>query len=164
MPYCAHIDVWLDHKELEHLESQAREAGLDLYDYFRLVLRQAANRPPLPTHIHFEAITMAPTEAGQTQIFTGTLAPAGSAFPTDTVFSVTSNDSAVSPSADAAGLVVSVTYPDGWTESSSTPLTFSYAASSASNPTWSLSATITPSAPPPPAAVLPTSITFTQTS
>jgi hypothetical protein len=116
---------------------------------------------PTPTRITFQEITMAPTEAGQSQVFTGTLAPAGSAFPTDAVFTVTSNDTAVSPSVDATGLIVSVTYPTGWVESTTTPLAFTYGASSASNPTWTLSATITPSAPP---VGLPTSITFAQTT
>lgn len=114
-----------------------------------------------PTQITFHEVTMNPTEAGQTQVFTGTLAPVGSAFPSDAAFTVTSNDPAVSPSVDSTGLIVSVTYPDGWTESTTTPLAFTYGASSASNPTWTLSATITPSAPP---ANLPTSITFSQTT
>jgi len=114
-----------------------------------------------PTAIAFQEITMNPTAAGQTQVFTGTLSPAGSAFPTDATFTVTSNDPAVSPSVDSTGLIVSVTYPDGWTESTTTPLAFAYGAASASNPTWTLSATITPSAP---AAALPTSITFNQTT
>lgn len=114
-----------------------------------------------PTSITFQEITMNPTAAGQTQVFTGTLAPVGSQFPVDTVATVTSNDSTVSPALDSTNLVVSVTYPAGWVENASTPLAFAYNASSASNPTWSLSATITPSAP---AAILPTSITFTQTT
>ena len=101
---------------------------------------------------------MNPTEAGQTQVFTGTLAPAGAVFPPDSVYAVTSNDSAVSPSVDPTGLVVSVTYPQGWTESATTPLAFSYTATSASTG-MSLAATITPSAP----VVVPTGITFAQT-
>lgn len=116
--------------------------------------------PPTPTHITFHEVTMNPTEAGFSQVFTGTLAPAGSAFPSDATFTVTSNDPAISPSVDSTGLIVSVTYPNGWTESTTTPLALSYAAASASNPTWTLSAAITPSAPP---AVLPTSISFLQT-
>ena len=119
---------------------------------------------PTPTSITFGEITMNPTAAGQTQVFTGTLAPAGSAFAADTTFTVTSNDPAVSPSVDSTGLVVSVTYPDGWVESATTPLEFAYAAASASNPTWTLAATITPSAPPPPAVPLPSSIAFAQTT
>jgi hypothetical protein len=64
---------------------------------------------------------------------------------------------------DATGLIVSVTYPSGWVESTTTPLAFTYAASSASVPSWTLSATITPSAPPV-VTNYPTSITFTQTT
>lgn len=103
---------------------------------------------------------MNPTKAGENQAFTGTLAPAGATFPSDATFTVSSNDPLVSPTVDSTGLIVSVTYPAGWVESTTTPLAFSYAAASASTPTWSLSATITPSAP----AVLPTGITFAQTT
>ena len=111
-----------------------------------------------PTSITFKEISMNPTAAGQTQVFTGTLAPAGSVLPSDSVFAVTSNDPAVSPSVDSTGLIVSVTYPQGWTESATTPLAFSYTATSASTG-MSLAATITPSAP----VVVPTGITFAQT-
>lgn len=114
----------------------------------------------LPTCISFTEITMNPTEHGQTQVFTGTLQPAGAVFPSDSVFNVTSNDPAVSPTVDATGLIVSVTYPSNWTESTTTPLVFSYSATSASTG-MNLSATITPSAPP---AVVPTGITFAQTT
>lgn len=103
------------------------------------------------------------TEAGQSQQFTGVLAPAGSSFPSDVEFTLTSNDPSVSPTVDSTGLIVSVSYPADWVESTTTPLAFLYGASSAANPTWSLEATITPSAPPPPPAVLQTSITFSQT-
>ena len=52
-------------------------------------------------------------------------------------------------------------YPEVWTESTTTPLAFTRTASSASNPTWTLSDIITPSAPP---VGFPTSTTFVQTS
>ncbi len=39
-----------------------------------------------PTSITFKEISMNPTAAGQTQVFTGTLAPAGAVFPSDSVF------------------------------------------------------------------------------
>jgi hypothetical protein len=48
----------------------------------------------------------------------------------------------------------------GWVESATLPLAYSYSASSVGTPSWSLSATITPSAPP----VLSTGITFAQTT
>ena len=125
----------------------------------RCIRRELA--PHFPTSITFKEITtMNPTQAGQTQVFTGTLSPAGATYPADTVFTVTSNDPAVSPTVDSTGLVVSVTYPAGWVESTTTPLAFSYAASSAST-SGSLTATITPSAPP---AAFPTGITFSQTT
>ena len=104
---------------------------------------------------------MNPTEAGQSQVFTGTLVPAGATYPSDTQFTLTSNDPAVTPTLDSTGLIVSVTYPAGWVESTTTPLAFAYSATSASE-NGSLSATITPSAPPLPA--FPTGINFAQTT
>ena len=62
---------------------------------------------------------------------------------------------------DSTGLIVSVTYPEGWVESTTTPLAFTYGASSASVPSWTLAATITPSAPPG-VPEFPTSVSFTQ--
>lgn len=136
----------------------------EILEELRAIRRELT--PHHPTHIKFQEITMNPTEAGETQVFTGTLIPTGSAFPQDAQFTVSSNDADVSPAVDSTGLVVSVTYPTGWEESITTPLAFAYEATSASNPTWTLTATITPSAaPPPPAAPpLPTSISFVQTT
>ena len=114
----------------------------------------------LATQINFTEITMNPTQAGQTQVFTGTLSPAGSVLASDAVATVTSNDPAVSPTLDSTQLIVSVTYPSGWVESTTTPLQFAYATTSASTG-QALSATITPSAPPP---QLATGITFAQTT
>jgi hypothetical protein len=101
-----------------------------------------------------------PTQAGQTQIFTGTLSPAGSVLASDAVATVTSNDPVVTPTLDSTQLIVSVTYPSGWVESTTTPLLFAYSTSSASTG-QALSATIAPSAPP---SNLATSITFVQTT
>lgn len=142
------------------LELRVDRIETELREIRRLCERILHDMPhELPTSISFTETTMNPTAAGQTQVFTGTLAPAGSQFPSDSVFGVTSNDSAVSPSVDSTGLIVSVTYPSGWTESTTTPLAFSYSATSASTG-MSLSATITPSAP----VVVPTGITFAQTT
>jgi hypothetical protein len=118
---------------------------------------------PLATSIRFKETSMNPTQAGQTQVFTGTLSPAGSVLASDAVATVTSNDPAVSPTLDSTQLVVSVTYPAGWVESTTEPLAFTYATTSASTG-QALSATITPSAPPPPAPVLATSVAFNQTT
>jgi hypothetical protein len=112
-----------------------------------------------PTAISFKESTMNQTQAGQSQVFTGTLSPAGATMPPDATFTIASNDPSVSPSVDSTGLIVSVTYPTGWVESTTTPLAFAYTASSAST-NMSLAATITPSAP----AIVPTGITFAQTT
>jgi hypothetical protein len=116
----------------------------------------------LPTSTRFTETTMNPTEAGQSQVFTGTFVPAGSVPPPDAQYAISSNDPAVAPTVDATGLIVSVTYPPApWAESETEPLAFTRTASSVSVPSWSLSDVITPSAPPAP---LPTSTTFVQTT
>lgn len=102
---------------------------------------------------------MLPTVGGNTLVFTGTLSPAGSVYPSDTTFTVTSNDPAVLPTVDATGLIVTVPLPTGWVESTTTPLAIDYAAASVST-SLSITATITPTA----AVVLPTGITFVQTT
>ena len=118
--------------------------------------------PAIAGAIKFKEITMNPTAAGETQVFTGTLIPAGSVLAPDAVATITSNDPAVSPSLDPTQLIVTVTYPAGWVESETTPLAFAYETTSASTG-QALSATITPSAPPPPPPVLATGIGFAQT-
>ena len=69
----------------------------------------------------------------------------------------------VQPTLDSTQLIVSVTYPAGWTENATTPLVFSSTTSSATT-SQALSATITPSALPPPPPVLATGIGFAQTT
>lgn len=135
-------------RDLQHIGHDVRELVHDILHPQRI-----------PTGITFHEVTMNPTAAGQTQVFTGTLIPAGAIFPPDSTFSITSNDPAVTPVVDSTGLVVTVTYPQGWAESSTVPLAFSYTASSASTG-MSISATINPSAPPAP---VPTGIAFSQT-
>jgi len=115
---------------------------------------------PFPSTIVFKELTVNPTQAGQTQVFTGVLVPAGATYPADTTFTLTSNDPAVFPTLDASGLVVSVTYPQGWSESPTTPLAFSYGAASVSA-NGSLSSVITPSAP---VSAFPTGINWTETT
>lgn len=124
------------------------------------------NLPCTPTSITFQEILMNPTAAGQTQVFTGTLSPNGSVFPAGTTFTITSNDPAVSPTVDSTGLIVSVTYPEGWVESTETPLAFTWQTSTfvpvpSSSPSQ-ITETITPSAAPSP-TVTPTSVNFAQT-
>jgi hypothetical protein len=103
---------------------------------------------------------MLPTAGGNTLVFTGTLTPSGSTFPADAAFTVSANDPAVVPTVDGTGLIVTVPLPTGWVEEVGQPLAISYSAASASNPTWTLAARVTPSAP----VNLPTAISFTQTT
>ena len=113
---------------------------------------------PLSTTLVFKEITMLSTTGGNTLVYTGTLAPAGSVLAPDFVATVTSNDPAVLPTVDSTGLVVTIPLPSGWVEST-TPLAIAYATTSASTG-QALSATITPSAP----VNLATSIAFAQTT
>ena len=116
-------------------------------------------KPVLPTTISFKEIYMNPEGPGVTQVWTGTLSPAGSAFAADTTFTVTPSDPTVSATVDSTGLIVTIAYPDTFVPNPTSPFSVAYSAASASNPTWSLSATITPSVPVP----LPTAISFVQT-
>lgn len=148
----------------EHFTEYQREE-LHLLRRILHAVERLSPQPPLATAISFiqENPMSNSTQAGQTQVFTGTLAPAGSVLASDAVATISSNDPAVSPTLDSTQLIVSVTYPTGWVESTATPLAFQYATTSASTG-QALSATITPSAPPPPPPVLATSISFAQTT
>jgi uncharacterized protein YjdB len=124
------------------------------------IRRELKPKPRLATGITFKEITMLPTTGGNTLVFTGTLSPDGATMLADATFTVNSNDPSVVPTVDATGLIVTVPLPAGWVESTTAPLAIGYTAASASNPSWSLTAIIQPSAPP----VLPTGITFVQTT
>lgn len=123
--------------------------------------------PHSPITITFKEITMLPTVGGNTLVYTGTLQPAGAAYPAGTTFTVTSNDPAVSPTVDSTGTIVTVPLPTSWVESTTTPLQINYQSSTFTpNPpsaTASLSAVITPSAPPL-NVLTPTAISFVQTT
>lgn len=103
---------------------------------------------------------MLPPVAGNTLVFTGTLAPAGSAFPSDAAFALVSSDPTVTPTVDPTGLIVTIPLPTTFVDNPASPFNVVYTATSASNPTWTVTATITPSIPTP----LPTGISFVQTT
>ena len=149
---------------MRHEEIEVENHRL-LKDIVRLLRKLVKEEEPthndFPTSTMFKEISMNPTTGGNTQVFTGTFVPAGSVPPTDAVYAVTSNDTAISPTVDATGLIVTGILPAGWVESTTTPLAYTRTASSASNPTWTLSDVITPSAPP---VGFPTSTTFVQTT
>ena len=98
--------------------------------------------------------------AGNTLVYTGTLAPVGAVYPTDTTFTLVSSDTTVTPTIDGTGLIVTIPLPSSFVDSPSAPFNVGYTALSASNPGWTVTATITPSVP----ANLPTGITFAQTT
>ncbi len=110
-------------------------------------------------------MSLLPAEAGNTLVYTGTLAPSGATFPSDTVFALTSSDPTVVPTVDVTGLIVTIPLPTGFSDSDTAPLTIGYSATSAST-SMSLTGSITPTVPPtvpPVSVILPTGITFTQT-
>lgn len=146
-------------RRLEHLEHLGRHIEHGVEKIERMVECLLRPHHISPTDIRFKELTMNPTSAGQTQVYTGTLSPAGAVFPTDTLFAVTSNYPTETPTVDATGLIVSVTYSAGFVEDPNNLFAISYSATSASTG-GSLSKTITPSAP----AVFPTDITFVQTT
>ncbi len=141
----------------EHDPEQVRLLKLVILE-LREIQRELKPKP-LSTSIIFKEITMLSTSGGNTLVYTGTLAPAGSVLAPDFVATVTANDPAVLPTVDATGLIVTVPLPSGWVESATTPLAIAYATTSAST-SQALSATITPSAP----VVLASSISFAQTT
>ena len=147
-----HIERGLEH--IEHM--------IGRLEWMVEKIIQLLNQQPFETSISFTEITMLPVEAGNTLVYTGVLAPAGSILAPDFVATVTSNDPAILPTVDSTGLIVTVPLPAGWVESTTSPLAIAYATTSATT-AQALSATITPGAeviPP----VLATSVTFTQTT
>jgi hypothetical protein len=140
------------------------------------ILNRLSDHRITPTGIIFKEITMNPTQAGQTQVFTGTLQPLASgttpaaAYPAGVTFTATANDDALNSGAitvDATGTIVTVAYPDGWVENASLPLVITYESSPftpfPSTSPSTVTATITPSAPPVAAVPTPTGISFVQT-
>ena len=108
-------------KAIERQTRRIEQAEHEDLETLRLILRELRriaddlNPPPPPppplnlaTNVSFQEISMNPTEAGQTQVFTGTLAPAGSVLASDAVATISSNDPAVSPTLDSTNLIVSV--------------------------------------------------------
>jgi hypothetical protein len=158
-------------RRLDHEAQEDRETLRLIQHELHTIAEELQSPPTLPppppsnlaTSISFKETSMLPTTGGNTLVYTGTLAPAGSVFAPDATFTVSSNDPAVLPTVDATGLIVTVPLPTGWVESTTTPLAIAYTSASISTG-QTLTATITPSAPPPPPPVLATSIGFTQTT
>ena len=82
------------------------------------------------TTIQFHEASPTERKGGHTLKFTGTLSPTNSTLASDAAVTVTSNDSAISPTADRTN--VAVPLPNGWVESTATPLKVQYLATSAS--------------------------------
>ena len=101
-----------NHRFLEILEERDKFLS-EILEHILHELREILRllKPPTAVSISFKEITMNPTEAGQTQVFTGTLSPAGSVLASDAVAKIESNDPAVQPTLDSTQLIVSVTYP-----------------------------------------------------
>lgn len=123
--------------------------------------------PTTPTSITFKEITMLPPVAGNTLVYTGTLAPSGSQFPAGTTFALVSSDPTVTPTVDATGLIVTIPLPATFVDDPANPFNVVYTASGITpNPSTSpttVTATITPTIPTPP-PLTPTGIVFNQTT
>lgn len=123
-----------------------------------------------PTSIVFQEnidMPLLPPVAGNTLVYTGTLAPSGSAYPAGTTFNLVSSDPTVSPTVDPTGLIVTIPLPSTFVDDPANPFNVVYTASGitpqpSTSPT-SITATITPSVPPPPTPT-PTGISFAQTT
>ena len=124
-------------------------------------------RPPkitTPLAITFRRIVMLDPVAGNTLVYTGTLSPAGSKFPSGTTFTVTSNYPNVTPTVDDTGLVVTIPLGSDFVDDPNNPLSVNWETSTFTpSPDTSpnqLRATITPTIP----TVTPTGIDFVQTT
>jgi hypothetical protein len=124
------------------------------------ILHELRHPQRFPTQITFTETPMLDPVAGNTLVYTGTLAPAGATFPTDTVFNLVSSDSTVTPTVDATGLIVTISLPATFVDNAASPFNVVYTATSAST-SGSITATITPSVP---VSAFPTGITFAQTT
>src|ERR1700733_13616526 len=96
------------------------------------ILHRLSRPHGTPTSISFQEITMLPPVAGNTLVYTGTLAPAGAVFPSDSVFAVTSSDPTVTPTVDSTGLIVTIPLPSTFVDNPASPFTVGYTATSAS--------------------------------
>jgi hypothetical protein len=149
----------------DHLLHQLIELTRENNCLLRRIARELAPEPPLtPTLITFQETTMLPPVAGNTLVYTGTLAPAGSAFSSGTTFAVVSSDPTVTPTVDVTGLIVTIPLPSTFVDNPASPFNVVYTASGitpspSTSPTL-ITATITPSIP----TATPTGITFAQTT
>ena len=92
-PRCGNLEYAVEREIDRRLKSIEESQERILHELHEL---RHPNRS-FPTSIVFKEITMNPTIGGNTQVFTGVLAPSGATYPADTVFAVTSNDPAVVP-------------------------------------------------------------------
>jgi hypothetical protein len=152
---------------MNEFEEREIELSREEIRLLKEVIRELA--PHTPTHIHFEERSMNPVAPGFTLVFTGTLSPNGAAFPGGTTFTVESSDSAVVPTVDATGLIVTVPLPADWTPDAVTITyqTSEFVPSPGTSPTsLTQTITLTPAVtppPPPPATPTPTGISFART-
>jgi hypothetical protein len=143
----------------EQLRTSKKILEVDLANMGFLSQIAADLNPITPTSISFTETSMLSPTAGNTLVFTGTLAPAGSVYPADTTFALVSSDTTVTPTVDVTGLIVTIPLPTTFVDNPASPFNVVYTATSISGP-LTISATITPSIP----VALPTSIAFAQTT
>jgi hypothetical protein len=111
---------------------------------------------------------MNPEGPNVTQVWQGSILPAGSVFPAGTTFTAVPSDPTVGVSVDSTGLSVTITYPSTFVSNPASPFSVAWSTSTfVPEPSTSpaqLIATITPTAPPPVPTPTPTSVSFVQVS
>jgi hypothetical protein len=166
MPFGYERDRKEEHLLREILKVEEQRLAIDKEQLCVLekILSHLPPLTPTPTSVSFQEISMLPPVAGNTLVYTGTLLPAGSAYPTGTTFSLVSSDPTVSPTVDPTGLIVTIPLPTTFVDNPASPFNVVYTASgitpSPSTSPTSITSTITPSVPTP----TPTGITFVQTT
>ena len=148
-------------REQHEILQQAREQTRILEEIYERGIK------PTPIQIIFKEITMNPEGPNVTQVWQGSILPAGSAFPTGTTFTAVPSDSTVTVTVDSTGLNVTIAYPATFEPNPSNPFSVAWSTStfvpSPSTSPAQLTATITPTAPAP-AVATPTGVSFSQIS
>ena len=145
-------------KLLKEILHQAKEQTFILREIYK-------RTTPTPIVISFKEITMNPEGPGVTQVWTGTISPAGATFPSGTTFTAVPSDPTVTATLDSTGLILTIAYPTTFVANPTAPFSVAYSTStfvpSPSTAPASITETITPTVPV--VALTPTSVGFVQT-
>lgn len=156
-------DLHIEHYKRSHPHEYPHHNRLEREILHELREIELELQRPTPTRITFHEVTMNPEGPGVTQVWTGTISPAGAVFPAGTTFTATPSDSTVTATLDSTGLILTIVYPSTFVANPTSPFSVAYSTStfvpSPSTSPATVSATITPTAP----VLTPTSVGFVQT-